>query len=73
MSSVRHSKAPAAFVSLFAPAGHRRWWHYSYRCGQCGTYQFGRAPRLEDVTGPRRASCGHKVSIVVARTYSGPA
>ena len=62
-------QARATFVSAWAPAGRRTWWHYAYRCGQCGRHQFGRAPRLEDVTGIRRAGCGHRVRIVIARVY----
>jgi DNA-directed RNA polymerase subunit RPC12/RpoP len=69
MSRLANRKAPAAFVSLWAPAGRRRWWWYSYRCGQCGRYQLGRASTLEDVTGIRTAGCGHRVTIAIARIY----
>jgi hypothetical protein len=71
MTTLANRKVPTAYVSLFLPAGRRRWWHYHYRCAQCGMYQLGRAPRLENVTGPRRASCGHQVNIAVARVYGG--
>jgi hypothetical protein len=68
----RNHRAPSAYVSLYAPSGRRRWWWYSYRCGTCGAYQLGRARQLEDVTGERRAGCGHQVAIVVARVYGHP-
>lgn len=69
--SIRQAKAPTSYVSLFVPAGKRRWWHYHYRCPSCGLYQLGRADRLEKVTGSRRAGCGHRVTIAVARVYGG--
>lgn len=69
---IRSHRTPTAFVSLYAPAGRRRWWWYSYKCGTCGAYQLGRARDLESVTGERRAGCGHPVSIVIARTYGTP-
>src|SRR5580692_9930418 len=72
VASVTPSGTTTAYVSLYAPAGRRRWWWYSYRCGTCGTYQLGRARELSDVTGERRAGCGHLVSIVIARTYGTP-
>ena len=69
MSRLAKRQAPTAYVSLFTPSGRRRWWWYWYTCRTCGAYQLGRAPRLEDVTGPRQAGCGHHVSIAVARVY----
>ena len=65
----RPGRTPAAFASAFAPSGRRRWWWYTYSCRTCGAHQFGRARTLEDVTGQRRASCGHIVNVVIARTY----
>lgn len=65
---IQNRPAPA-FASLFAPSGRRKWWWYTYRCRQCGTHQFGRGRTLEDVAGIRRASCGHQVSVLIARTY----
>ncbi len=65
-------QAPTSYASAYAPAGRRSWWHYAYRCACCGVHQFGRAPRLEDVTGPRRAGCGHKITVVIARIYGRP-
>jgi hypothetical protein len=47
-------QVPAAFVSLYLPAGHRRWHWYSYSCRTCGQHQLGRARQLEDVAGERR-------------------
>jgi hypothetical protein len=70
-TSGERRRPPTAYVSLFVPAQRRRWWHYWYTCRRCGTYQLGRAPRLEDVTGTRRAGCGHQVRITVARVYGG--
>lgn len=66
------SKAPPVFVSAYEPLGRRRWWWYSYRCPHCGAYQLGRAASLDKVTGERRAGCGHKITVVIARTYSQP-
>lgn len=70
MVARRGDKRPSlAPVSLYAPAGRRTWWWYSYRCRSCGQYQLGRARDLDKVTGVRRAGCGHLVQIMVARTY----
>ena len=68
-SRSRRVRPATAYVSLYAPSGRRRWWWYSYRCARCGMHQLGRARQLEDVTGPRRAGCGHHVSVVVARVH----
>jgi hypothetical protein len=62
-------RAPSAFVSFYEHTGRRRWWWYSYRCTACGTYQLGHAPLLEDIAGERRAGCGHRVIMVIARVY----
>jgi len=64
MSRLTHGRrqAPTAFVSLYLPFGRRKWCWYFYACRQCGAHQLGRAPRLEDVAGPRRAGCGHWVT-----------
>ena len=67
--AARRPQVPAAYVSLYLPAGRRTWHWYSYRCRTCGLYQLGRARRIEDVAGARRASCGHQVNIVIARVY----
>lgn len=69
MRSVRQGKVPAAFVSLYAPVGRRRWWWYAYSCRVCGRHQLGRARQLDDVAGIRRAGCGHRVNVVIARVY----
>jgi hypothetical protein len=69
MTSVRQRKAQPAYVSLYLPFGRRRWCWYSYSCRTCGAHQLGRSPRLEDVAGVRRAGCGHRVNIVIARIY----
>ena len=62
-------RAPAAFVSLYRPAGRRKWWWYTYSCRTCGRHQLGRARELEQVAGVRKAGCGHRVSITIARVY----
>jgi hypothetical protein len=65
-------KAPPVFVSLYEPIGRRRWWWYAYRCRTCGAYLLGRAASLDQVTGPRRARCGHQVTVNIARVYTQP-
>ena len=61
--------APVAYVSLLVPSERRRCWWYLVTCRVCGAPHLGRARQLEDVTGPRRLPCGHRVTIMVARTY----
>ena len=68
----RRDLPPLAPASVFAPRGRRRLWHYTYPCRACGTYHFGRAKALDEVTGVRRAGCGHLVSVMIARTYASP-
>lgn len=58
-----------AYVSLLSPSGRRRCWWYLYNCPACHAPQLGRARQLEDVAGPRRAGCGHQITVVIARTY----
>jgi hypothetical protein len=65
-------RAPTSYASLYLPSGRRTWHWYAYSCRTCGAYQLGRAPRLEDVTGPRRAGCGHWVTVAIARIYGQP-
>jgi hypothetical protein len=65
-------KAPPVFVSAYEPLGRRRYWWYSYRCPHCAAYQLGRAASLDKVTGERRAGCGHKITVTIARTYTQP-
>ena len=71
MPTIRQAarRPPTAFVSLYLPSGRRKWCWYAYSCRTCGAYQLGRARTLEDVTGPRRAGCGHWVTVAVARVY----
>ena len=64
--------APPMRVSLFAPAGRRTWWWFTGRCLRCGTTSFGRVRHEEDAAGVRRVSCGHRVRVIVARTYRLP-
>jgi hypothetical protein len=68
----RKAEVPPVYVSLYVPLGRRRWWWYSYRCPACGAYQLGRAKSLDEVTGDRRAGCGHKIRVNVARVYGQP-
>lgn len=70
--SARKYTPPLAPASVYAPLGRRRWWWYSYRCRSCGAYQLGRAKTLDEVTGVRRAGCGHEVTVMAARIYSSP-
>lgn len=63
------SRPPLAPASVFTPRGRRRLWHYTYPCRACHTYHFGRAKALDEVTGVRRAGCGHLVSVMIARVY----
>ncbi len=65
-------RVPIAPASVYAPIGRRRWWWYAYRCLTCGVYQLGRARQLDQVTGQRRAGCGHAVVIMAARIYGAP-
>jgi hypothetical protein len=68
--SVRRSRrTELAYVSLLVSAGRRKCWWYLATCRICGAPHLGRARQLEDVTGPRRLPCGHRVTIMVARTY----
>lgn len=64
---------PLAAASVFGPVGRRKSWWYTYRCGACGAYLFGWAKSLDNVTGERRAGCGHRVRVMAARIYSQPA
>ena len=65
----RRRDAVTCRVSLLAPGGRRRWWHYLARCPVCGSPHLGRGRELADVTGTRRLPCQHWVLVVVARTY----
>jgi hypothetical protein len=65
-------RPPLAPASVFGPAGRRRWWWFTFRCKTCGAHQFGRAKTLDAITGERRASCGHAVSVMIARVYGRP-
>jgi DNA-directed RNA polymerase subunit RPC12/RpoP len=68
----RRERSPIAPASVFGPVGRRHCWWYTYRCRTCGAHLFGRARSLEDVTGERKAGCGHRVQVMAARIYSQP-
>jgi hypothetical protein len=68
----RRNQPPLALASVFAPHGRRTWWWYTYACRTCAAHHFGRAPELDQVTGRRKAGCGHLVQIVAARVYGRP-
>ena len=68
----RQARPPIAPASVFGPVGRRRYWWYTYRCRSCGAHLFGRARSLEEVTGERRAGCGHRVQVMAARIYTQP-
>ena len=70
--SGRRRSAPRMFVSLFEPKGRRTWWWFTGRCVRCGSTAFGRVRYEEDAVGIRRASCGHRVYLTVARVYRLP-
>jgi hypothetical protein len=70
--SGRRRNAPRMFVSLFEPKGRRTWWWFTGRCVRCGSTAFGRVRYEEDAVGIRRASCGHRVYLTVARVYRLP-
>lgn len=73
MKAARRGRAaPSMRVSLFAPAARRRWWWFTGRCRVCGSTAFGRVRTREQAAGIRRASCGHHVDVIVARTYLVP-
>jgi hypothetical protein len=68
----RRQQVPIAPASVFGPVGRRRYWWYTYTCRTCGAHLFGRARSLDDVTGERKAGCGHRVQVMAARIYSQP-
>lgn len=72
-TTVTRHRPPLAPASVFAPDGRRRLLHFTYPCRVCGSYNFGRTRALADVTGLRRATCGHLVSVMIARTYGSEA
>ena len=70
--SGRRRSAPRMFVSLFEPKGRRTWRWFTGRCVRCGSTAFGRVRYEEDAVGMRRASCGHRVYLTVARVNRLP-
>ena len=62
---------PIASASLYEPDATRSWWWLSIRCPHCGSVHLGRVREEQDAPGPRRASCGRRVLVVVRRTYRG--
>jgi hypothetical protein len=65
----RRKAAVTCRVSLLVPSGRRTWWWILGRCPVCGTPFLGRARHLQDVTRERRGQCGHRLTVVIARTY----
>jgi hypothetical protein len=65
----RRRDAATCRVSLLVPSGRRTWWWFVGRCPACGTPFLGRARHLNDVTRERRSQCGHRLTVVIARTY----
>jgi hypothetical protein len=61
---------PAAFASLYAPAGRRTMWWFTYRCPCCKAGHFARVRERASASGTRRTGCGRLVWVVVARTYA---
>jgi hypothetical protein len=68
-ASNRREAAVTCRVSLLVPSGRRTWWWFLGRCPLCGTPFLGRARQLEGVTRERHGQCGHRLVVVVARTY----
>jgi len=56
-------------VSLLAPQGRRTHWWYLACCPECRQPHHGRSRDLEAVAETRRLSCGHWVTVVIARVY----
>jgi hypothetical protein len=54
---------------LLAPGLSRRWWHALVRCPLCGFAHLCRSSELEGITGARQLPCGHRVTLMIARTY----
>ena len=67
----RRRWAPIASASLYEPDATRTWWWLSIRCPWCGCVHLGRFRQEQDAPGPRRASCGRRILVVVRRTYRG--
>lgn len=59
---------PTVKASAYSPDGSRRLWAVAYRC-TCGHVHLGRAQSYGALGGERRARCGRRVFIQVARTY----
>ena len=69
----RSSRLPLAHASAFAPCPGRALWAFTYVCPACGFGHLGRAGTEADIAGPRRARCGRRIRIRVARAYRGRA
>jgi DNA-directed RNA polymerase subunit RPC12/RpoP len=64
-------KLPDVWASALAPGPGRRLWVVSYVCAHCGFPHLGRARTFERLLGVRRARCGRRVWVNVARVYVG--
>jgi hypothetical protein len=68
-TTVAQRRLPTAYASVFVPQGNRAWYWLTFRCPVCDTYVFARSRHLDEVSRPRRATCGHRVATVAARIY----
>jgi len=64
---------PAAFASVYAPCASRARWLVVYVCPHCKLGHGGYAHELEKIPGKRRARCGPRVWLIVARRYTAGA
>jgi hypothetical protein len=70
--SRNRQQMPIAPASVFGPVGRRRCWWHAYRRRTSGAHLSGRARPPGDVTGERKAGCGHRAQVMAARIYSQP-
>lgn len=71
-TKIAERKLPTAYVSVFEPQGQRACYWLTFRCPICDTYVFARCRRLDEVSGPRKVTRGHRVKTVAARIYGRP-
>jgi hypothetical protein len=68
-SSITRGSAVPAYASALVPELTRTCWHALVRCPVCGFAHMCRAREIENLTGNRRLPCGHRVALMIARTY----